>query len=531
MRPSLRQRGQTLVIFALTLLLLTLMVCMTLSIGMKAREKMELQTVADAAAYSQAVATARAFNGASLLNRAFMGHMVVMTGVESLISWSGYYRASLDGARQAYDVARAPYVALLPCCLPNSGCSQFCSCARQALQDISDAQDDLRTEDDNVENTWQGLDARAGHEARALQLGSISQAQRDAYTELERILTDASLAQRIADQANQGVISDITASTGASQVNTDEIKGDESCNGDGAFCTRRNAGNKNHFIYAAMGSRGYAFVTGREGGADPIKNKLQSVIPQRDIVNTLEDEGSGYFASTKNHSRRPSENGAVWGDDHGSLTLTFGRGQAPCPPTSIGNGSMEAHVKSNDLPNPEQDEHVWTGGSDAASGRDREHTMGNCTLCPGMWPPHADYNYKNVATAENAYGQPKNYAVIQRDLQSRNPDPWNLFFRFRFATTNNEFDNRGIRLSDGTDISRATALSAGIAYYHHRGGNGLQAWVEPPNFLNPFWRATLISAWVDRAGQDDVGRALDASGASFTREAYDALRGVGYAAW
>jgi len=94
----MRRRGQTLVVFALTLLLLVLMVTMTLSIGMKAKEKMELQTMADAAAYSNAVATARAFNGISLMNRALMGHMVAMTGVESLISWSSYYRAAIHGA-------------------------------------------------------------------------------------------------------------------------------------------------------------------------------------------------------------------------------------------------------------------------------------------------------------------------------------------------------------------------------------------------------------------------------------------------
>ena len=35
-------RGQNMLLFALTLLLLTLMVCITLSIGMKAKEKMEL---------------------------------------------------------------------------------------------------------------------------------------------------------------------------------------------------------------------------------------------------------------------------------------------------------------------------------------------------------------------------------------------------------------------------------------------------------------------------------------------------------
>ncbi len=524
------------VLFALTLLLLTLMVCMTLSIGMKAREKMELQTVADAAAYSQAVATARTFNGVSLLNRAFMGHMVVMTGVESLISWSGFYRAALEGGRRAYNDAKKPYELIIasncPCAPTNATCARFCQCGNKAIQDIDKARDDLSKEDQQVESKWSGADPRAGHEARALQLGSISKAQKDAYDALKSALAGATIADKIAKQANKGSMfgEEIVASTGAASVNTFEIEGDESCAKEGAFCTRRKADHKNHFVYAAMGSRGYAFVTGREGGANPIKNKLQTIVPAMDIINTVEDEGSGYFNSNKNHSAKPAENGAAWGDDHGSVTLTFGRGQSPCPPMSRGeSGGIDAHVKSTDEPS-HNDEHYWTGGSADDNGRKEDHTMGDCTLCPGMWPPHADYNFKHVAEEDENFGQPKNYAIIQRDYQSRmgsSADPWNLFFNFRFSSTNEKFDNRGITLTNGTDISKATALSAGIAYYHHRTGQ----WTEPPNFLNPFWRATLISAWVDKKGKEDVGKALGASGAPFTQQAYEALKSAEYAGW
>ena len=55
---------------ALTMMLIALMVCLTLGIGMKVKEKAEAQTLADTAAYSQAVMTARTFNSIALLNRA-----------------------------------------------------------------------------------------------------------------------------------------------------------------------------------------------------------------------------------------------------------------------------------------------------------------------------------------------------------------------------------------------------------------------------------------------------------------------------
>lgn len=87
MRRELPRRGQTLVLFALLMLSAALMAFMTISLGAKAKERLELQTVADAAAYSNAIATARTYNTAALLNRAAVSHWVAMAGVQSLHAW------------------------------------------------------------------------------------------------------------------------------------------------------------------------------------------------------------------------------------------------------------------------------------------------------------------------------------------------------------------------------------------------------------------------------------------------------------
>jgi hypothetical protein len=41
------------------------------------------------------------------------------------------------------------------------------------------------------------------------------------------------------------------------------------------------------------------------------------------------------------------------------------------------------------------------------------------------------------------------------------------------------------------------ALATGITYYHRNMQNAAQAWEEPPNFFNPYWRATLVPADID----------------------------------
>jgi hypothetical protein len=137
-----------------------------------------------------------------------------------------------------------------------------------------------------------------------------------------------------------------------------------------------------------------------------------------------------------------------------------------------------------------------------------------------------------VGGKDDVWGQPKNFAIIQRDYRQRDPrriDPWNLFFRFRFSGESKPgtgFDGRGLQLGPAgsyTDISRQTALSTGIAYYHRR-----DHWREPPNLLNPYWRATLVPATVDKTGSDDLKDELRGAGVGWAADTYSALERQGF---
>ena len=65
-------------------------------------------------------------------------------------------------------------------------------------------------------------------------------------------------------------------------------------------------------------------------------------------------------------------------------------------------------------------------------------------------------------------------------------------------------------------------MGAGLAYYHRPLAGAAGGYVEPPNFLNPFWRASL--APTDR----DVGARLDAAGYPEMAAAYAALKRRGF---
>ena len=65
-------------------------------------------------------------------------------------------------------------------------------------------------------------------------------------------------------------------------------------------------------------------------------------------------------------------------------------------------------------------------------------------------------------------------------------------------------------------------MATGIAYYHRR-----DHWDEFPNLLNPFWRATLAPIDVDDF-PTDMGRSLPGAEYRWQRDAFTALRNVGY---
>ena len=91
------------------LLFLVVMVMMTLSIGSRVRDKLELDNLAEVAAYNDAVMVSRTFNTVSLLNRAMISHMVALAGVQSLISWAGMYRGALGATSAGLEGAKSPY--------------------------------------------------------------------------------------------------------------------------------------------------------------------------------------------------------------------------------------------------------------------------------------------------------------------------------------------------------------------------------------------------------------------------------------
>jgi hypothetical protein len=532
------------VLFVLSMLLVVLMVMITLSYSMKVRERIEVQTVSDAAAYTNAVATARTFNNIAVLNRAQIAHAVAQAGAQSIISWTTMYRAYLNAGRTSWRGAEWPYrIAMLGCLCPwNSGCRAACRCGRRGVNDLTRLQNYFRQEDNMIEPVFRGADIRAGLQVllhQTAQLG-IYASQRDTYEDLLDTVRDQSFANEIADSVAPGPARAEWQVPGGVSLNRDELEGGNFCSEGGAACAMPMT--VAHAVNAAMGSRGYRFVTHRNiDHYMPHMMRLAITIAraQRTSFVFATGQGTAYFKQPAGlgtidavMNMLPPYGNAVAAQDVGTIFaiyMHFANGGAPpCPPVMLGPTVV---ARSLVVGSGFSFQHRWTGGSDSMP---IAHFLVPCTAgissCPGIWPAFIDYHTTEVTDKGNNYAQPKNFALVQRNMRARTvADPWNFLTRFRFerGSPGAQFDTRGLQLADGTDNSVQTALSTGIAYYHRGESLGVDHWAEPPNLLNPYWRATLVAPDIDEDGLDDASRTLhNASGVA--GETFDALRAAGF---
>jgi hypothetical protein len=517
-------------VWALTLFLMAVMVFGTLGLAFRIREKIEAQHVADTAAYSAGVAVARTFNTIAVLNRGVVSHMVAMAGVQSLISWSGLQYGMLQQTQNALGELESAYN---DCCADAACPAQACACAEGPK--AGDAKNKISPHIGDVDLQWQLMDQAAADQAVAIQgaakaLVSLQeQMLADAKTYLTR-----DLVAGLADLANAPDLFDPLAGdlTAPAVAEVDRaVTGTDIRQG----------------IRAAMGARGYEFVTSRKLEAHDFADDGMTIIQQPGpgqtrpfamIFDAVGGSGFGETAGREAGQFRATVTGlGAWGDDHlaGPLTIRWLEqcvvDAAGAIPESVDVNLSEAWVFGTGLANHE-DMHVWPASDDSPP--DVRHTFPGCDIpgiCEthGMYPGYVGYNAGLVANRGDLFAQPLMVVGVQRDYTRVPRRPWDLLVNFRFTPTGGSFDSGfGDYLTyGGADISKQTALAGAIVYYHRpvAQGSGIAGWKEAPNLFNPFWRSTLY-----QTGQPPQGplEYLDHAGLTSAAETFRALRANGF---
>jgi hypothetical protein len=291
---------------------------------------------------------------------------------------------------------------------------------------------------------------------------------------------------------------------------------------------------------AVHGTRKSDFTRTRGGIIPPIRPPAM-YLKNKGIGGVFKGSGAAYFGKRQGDANE-TEAPAAWAHDDGWQMggLVWGP-PSPCP-WPILPSPANSHLKSTDI-RDNSDEHQWYAGSPHSGSVSSVHTMGGCTPpdCPSVWVGRQEFNIdprdatkaKSGATAGYAdqWRQPKVYAALERDYGVRNangqsPDPWNLMFKFKFTPTGTSGVDIGKKGGLGK-FQKQLALATGITYYHRHMQDVSLAWQEPPNFFNPFWRATLVPADIDSTSTADLGLTLGAVDPSYTA-AYLALKAAGF---
>lgn len=445
----MRTRGQTLVLFALTLLLLTLMVLMTLSFGAKVKSRMELQTTADAATYSNAVATARTLNSIAVMNRVTVAHTVSTIGTLSLISWVTLYWKHAKNARDLWTREAIIFaLGFIYCICPGPTCNPVAcrACRRGVLQTgiaaglmwhyAGQIRDKLRTDTALFANEtaprWQASIAMFADQTRM---------HATLLTKLNS--PAASFANRFSTQGN---LPGVTGNAAPAALNARDLD----------TAIQPIAVNDRNKTYATAqivnASRGHPFVPDRDSGTvggilSPWAVKLSfpwSIIAAGWVFTDGSGTGLGYL----NNNWVANIPGPALGHHYGSWANDWGdrtrvlliKPYGPMCPI-FGTAALIAGLLGKSTGNNE----VQVGPFDHPGIHNGvQHSY-------RTFPPFYDYNTTGLIDRDDLYAVPKNMSMISADPRVRN-DPWDMrggnspSYNFKFSTRGS-----GARLDYVTD--------------------------------------------------------------------------------
>ncbi|MBI5547265.1 MAG: hypothetical protein HY901_25565 [Deltaproteobacteria bacterium] len=492
-----RDRGQTLVLTAVIMLFVVVAVYVTFVIGHRTREKVKMQAMADAGAYSLAVAEARAFNFYAWSNRAIIAHYVSILSVHAHASYLTWYdHLLLDTSRNYVSgtmiaiLTTACICSKLPC-TPKTPCGCICkpcSTACSALNKVRQISNMYKN--DTFGHQWVH-DKLFNNMAKLMNMGAESHWGMAGYLRIQQktIVQGWLLAQmagqRLAKSNAQVIDSRIDATMPPSMVNIGYYRG-------AVDDDPTKQEDKDYYHEILAGTRWPGWITAR-GFTWPawwavLLGKAQMKAMPDTTYTNVSNEGNakvlksgGGFGSVQSGIHRSDYGGpkGAGAEDHGSATTYYFLFICPCSP-GVGRESQRNGVYSD----PDDVTH-YTHHSPSSTSIGAK--LGRCTSGAGDCGIYQGFMaYKGDESEDSLWGMPRTYAVVTKPMNQRYV--WDFNFSaevvrdVKFTTTNSGGDS-----ATGGNMA---AQAGGLVYFHKPGGWG-ENYKEPPNLWNPFWRAKL----------------------------------------
>ena len=501
-----RRRGQALAIAALIMLLTFVAVMLTFAIGNRTREKVKLQSIADAGAYSLAVAGARTFNYVAWSNRAHVAHDISILSIHSHQSYLSWYDNMLQAQGTAHFIAAGVMGAMCLACAFSGVCCMSCSNAGKAAKVGRYYRDEVHREfhRDYFTNTSYHDRLHLGAQAHMKLITGIGLAQRLMLGDLtfkagmQTFADDAArlIDNRVGPAGGAGVASarNINGAIGWHPANAEEWLEINSASRWPQWITQRGyviEGGHWWLKYARAAQMGIPCAVLPIPPHNSGNAKILGISPQgsearahntiRDAVNRKEPHGRDAWSGFRDGGGHAF---GAW-DSGGASALWI----CDCPAP----GYMTAKGAAYSDPNDRGHQHGWHLVDGRPVGAHSSHGLGGCdsNRACGIYQGHMRYKMATERSTGGRSGnpylwhQPHTVAFVTKQANRRR-EVWDFDFRatlplpVAFTTTGS--------LGDSPPMA---AIAGGLVYYHKPNGGESDGWREPPSLWNPFWRAKL----------------------------------------
>ncbi len=511
-RAVRNRRGQTMVLGTLGVLLISIMMLLTLNVGQAVHEKIRIQQLADAAAFSTATQEARVFNFLAYTNRANISSLVSAASLHGFMSMASAIPEMFNAARITFLMhAGIEFAMCATCCWPF--CFSMCIHCYHGIKDLqaarnygksrNDYRDAVNDLDDQFKNTMKALDLHMFYISGAQKGLCIKVAAQILQDEITTELRDKYAPQAAGNEwllrlKNAGTLGAAPgAIQGGSRGFSDVFERSETiqkfvptmiANG-----TRWSKSFINEWF---VSKRGMAEAFGFMHPKALIKLLTKDGKPAKGISFPISHEGQGRIikepgspvGKITSNLMGPDANAVGAYDSGVIMSMGFICIFSMIPMFM----TYQAYVSSG----PDGGEHRHR---DSCSGADG-HKFRCLDLHMGPFACFTLFD-ADPDPAHN-FGQPAAYAVIKQDMNvmaGGGKGTWEVDL---------ETDGHGtitvdLKTSEGPievgiannaykmgDFAKGVAMSKALAYYHlpRYGSDG---WKEHPNFFNPYWKAKL----------------------------------------
>lgn len=485
---SRRNRGQTLVLAALSLLLLALMVALSFNLGHALRGKVRLQHHVDAQAYSMAIIEARALNYFAVSNRAVAASYVAMNSLHAHMAAASVTEAMLRaGASNFTDIAGQE---TRLCGSSATHCLDALQAKKisKAYSDTADQyQQQVQAMEPGFRNAVTRLDAM---------LDTLHQSQRGVYSQTQEVLrTGSAYGLEELRMENSPLTRDRAQGVAQAQPLPEAVgalnAASFTCAIDGMECQGREgtrAETRAKVMTEVANATRPDWTAGRTKTAHLHPRflvELTQLVPGAESITRVnEHRGTAKTVSSPRdlhgggrEDGNPGKESAA--DEQGQLSTLWRHGFAEndysASISSASTGGRHSHGHRGGRT------HAFEGVAARALESCLSQRRGNCFM-----------QFRAIPDAREDFGQPSVFAYARQQLRVDDPGqaPWQLGENGRLRFEHGEQGTAELRLAPG----EGAAISRALVYYHRLGN-----WREPPNLFNPFWRAKLHPMQPDQA--------------------------------